>query len=39
MTKYCMRKAFKFLADKQKKVVEGKDATEFLKEYFDQVEA
>ena len=38
MTKYCMRKSFKFLADKQKKNIDGKDSTDFLREYFDQAE-
>lgn len=38
MTKYCMRKAFKFLADKYKKGLEGKETTDFLKEYFEQLE-
>lgn len=38
MTKYCMRKAFKFLADKHKKVLDSKDTTEFLTAYFEQVE-
>mgnify|MGYP006898477533 CR=1 FL=1 len=37
MTKYCMRKAFKFLADKHKKLSEMKDATDFLTSYFEQV--
>lgn len=31
MTKYCMRKAFKFLADKHKKIIECKDSGDFLK--------
>lgn len=34
MTKYCMRKAFKFLAEKHKKLFESKDTSDFLKEYF-----
>lgn len=38
MTKYCMRKAFKFLADKHKKLSEMKDATDFLTSYFEQVQ-
>ena len=31
MTKYCMRKAFKFLAEKHRKILEGRDTTDFLK--------
>lgn len=39
MTKYCMRKAFKFLACKHKKIFDGKDSTDFLKEYFEHMES
>lgn len=39
MTKYCMRKAFKFLAEKYKKELDGsRDSTDFLKDYFERVE-
>lgn len=31
MTKYCMRKAFKFLADKYKNTFDCKDSGDFLK--------
>lgn len=34
MTKYCMRKAFKFLAEKHKKILENNDTNDFLREYF-----
>ena len=37
MTKYCMRKAFKFLVDKYRRSVDAKDTTEFLREYFDNI--
>ena len=39
MTKYCMRKAFKFLAEKHRKTLEGKDTSDFLKEYFEHMES
>lgn len=38
MTKYCMRKAFKFLGDKHKRALDGRETGEFLKEYFERVE-